>query len=65
MILIKVLTKTKYLSFHFAFECAQRGFVCTTPFQKPETRIPRISPGTAGQATSSLSSQKIQYAFGI
>lgn len=30
MILIKVLTKTKYLSFHFVFNCAQRGFVCST-----------------------------------
>lgn len=37
MILIKVLTKTKYLSFHFAFECAQRGFVCTTPARHPST----------------------------
>jgi len=36
MILIKVLTKTKYLSFHFVFNCTQRGFVCSTrPFSSP------------------------------
>jgi len=58
MILIKVLTKTKYLSFHFVFNCTQRGFVCSTrPLSSPFPSHTHI------QQTWSLSIQKIQYAL--
>jgi len=46
MILIKVLTKTKYLSFHFAFIC----WLCAVSFAPPPQ-----NPLLATQTTTSLS----------
>jgi len=62
MILIKVLTKTKYLSFHFAFICS----LCAVLFAAPLRKNPSFCNTNNNNNNNNIIKQgeaKIQYAF--